>query len=242
MQVSLSIFRTPKRGNKTEEYEDAYWPLEPLSTASGLLRFAVADGATETSFAGEWARILTRAYCRDELSRKQIRKTLPLLEDEWRAGIETESLPWYAEEKLTQGAFATLVGLTLFDGEWESSAIGDSCLFQVRRGRVITSFPMTSASDFNNHPGLLSSNNRRWEDELENVKHASGTWEIDDEFYLMTDAIACWFLGAIEAGQPAAEICGLLQAGDRFEEWIDSLRNDSGMRNDDVTLLKIRVT
>jgi hypothetical protein len=238
MHASLSIFWAPKRGNKTEEYEDAYWPLEPPSIDSEILRFAVADGATETSFAGSWARILTEAYCDDRLNGKRIRKTLPQLEREWRSSIDTESLPWYAEEKLMQGAFATLVGLTLFAEGWESSAVGDSCLFQVRGDRLITAFPMTSAGDFNNHPGLLSSNNRRWEDELESVKHASGTWERDDEFFLMTDALSCWFLAATEAGQSVEEFVNRLG---NFEEWIESLRDESAMRNDDVTLMRIKL-
>ena len=241
MQVSLGIFWTPKHGNTSEEYEDAYWPPEPLSLQSTLLRFAVADGATETSFAGSWAQILTVAYCRDQMSGKRIRKTMPDLEEEWRSAIGKQPLPWYAEEKLSQGAFATLLGLTLFDGGWEASAIGDSCLFQIRGDRVITAFPMTCAGDFNNHPGLLSSDNRRWEDELETMNRTGGTWELHDEFYLMTDAMACWFLGAIEAGQQPAEIFHHLeQPSEGFVEWIESLRKD-GMRNDDVTLLKILV-
>jgi hypothetical protein len=242
MRVSLRIFWTPKRGNTTEEYEDAYWPPEPLSLDSKLLRFAVADGATETSFAGSWARILARAYCRDQMSSRKIRKVMPRLAEEWLATIEKESLPWYAEEKLSQGAFATLTGLTLFDGGWESSAIGDSSLFQVRDGRVITAFPMTCARDFNNHPGLLSSNNRRWENELGNLKRASGEWELHDDFYLMTDAMACWFLDAVEAGQSPPDIFDKLDKPEQgFDEWVESLRSDYGMRNDDVTLLKISV-
>ena len=238
MQVSLRIFWTPKRGNTTEEYEDAFWPPEPLTLQSKLLRFAVADGATETSFARSWAQILTRAYCRDQLSEKKIRKTMPRLEQEWRSAIGTHTLPWYAEEKLSQGAFATLLGLTVSDGEWQSTAIGDSCLFQIRGGRLITAFPMTRSADFSNHPPLLSSNNRRWTDELASVSRANGTWELSDEFYLMTDAIACWFLGAIEAGEPPEDVFRNLE---RFEEWIESLRGN-GMRNDDVTVLRISVS
>src|SRR5262249_53926449 len=124
MQISSRIFWTPKRGNTHEEYEDAFWPPEPLDIDSRLLRFAVADGATETSFARSWAQILTRAYCRDQLSEKKIRKHLPQLEQQWHSSIGKASLPWYAEEKLSHGAFATLLGLTVFDGTWQASAIG----------------------------------------------------------------------------------------------------------------------
>src|SRR5438105_4560754 len=144
MRTSLRIYWTPKRGNTQEEYEDAFWPPEPLDLHSKLLRFAVADGATETSFAGSWAQILTRAYCRDRLSQKRIHKTLPRLQQEWNSSITSKSLPWYAEQKLSQGAFATLLGLTLLDGTWQSTSIGDSCLFQIRRNSVVTAFPINS--------------------------------------------------------------------------------------------------
>jgi hypothetical protein len=237
MQASSRIFWAPKRGNTTDEDEDAFWPREPLALHSKLLRFAVADGATETSFAGSWARILTRAYCRDLLSEKKIRKTMPRLEQEWRSAIGNHTLPWYAEEKLNQGAFATLLGLTVSDGEWQATAIGDSCLFQVRGGGLVTAFPMTRAMDFSNHPCLLSSNSRRWTDELTHVDRAGGAWKPGDDFYLMTDAIACWFLGAIEREEPPEDAFRHLE---QFDEWIESLRG-GGMRNDDVTVLRISV-
>jgi hypothetical protein len=237
MQASLRIFWTPKRGNTTEEYEDAFWPPEPLELRSKLSRFAVADGATETSFAGSWAQILTRAYCRDRLSDKRIRKSLPRLQAEWHSSIGKKALPWYAEQKLEDGAFATLVGLTLSDDCWQSMAIGDSCLFQRRRNCVVTAFPMTSWQDFGNHPSLLSSNKGNWNNELVHVSHAGGRWEPGDVFYLMTDAMACWFLRSIEDGEPPTD--PLEQPGE-FEPWVESLRQ-RGMRNDDVTVLRISV-
>jgi hypothetical protein len=238
MQASLRILWAPKRGNTAAEYEDAFWPSEPLTLQSKLLRFAIADGATETSFARSWAQILTRAYCRDQLSNRKVRKNMPRLAEEWRAAIGNQPLPWYAEEKLSQGAFATFLGLTIIDGAWDATAIGDSCLFQIRADRVLTAFPMTHAEDFSNHPFLLSSNNRRWQDELAHVDQIRGTWEAGDEFYLMTDAIACWFLSAMEEGESPERVLLHLE---QFDEWIESLR-DGRMRNDDVTILRISVS
>ena len=237
MLVSLHVFWTPKRGNTPEEYEDAFWPPRPLTINSKLARFAVADGATETSFAGSWAQILTRAYCRDQLNGRKIRKHLPRLRQEWFSSIETHSLPWYAEQKLTGGAFAALLGLTLSNGEWQGTAIGDSCLFQVRGGRVLTTFPITNSKDFNNRPALLSSNSSNWNSELATIACARGPWEADDVFYMMTDAMACWFMRSIENGaQPEM----VFDCDQEFHRWIEDLR-ESGMRNDDVTLLRITV-
>jgi hypothetical protein len=247
MRVSLRVFWTPKLGNTPEEYEDSFWPPKPLTIDSKLLRFAVADGATETSFAASWAQILTRAYCRDQLSSgKKIRKQLPRLRREWFSSIETHSLPWYAEQKLNDGAFAALVGLTLSNGQWQATAIGDSCLFQVRGRRLLTTFPIANSEDFNNRPALLSSNSSNWQSELATIASARGAWEAEDVFYMMTDAMACWFLRSIENGvQPEMVFdCdreGAWGAPDaKFDRWIEGLR-ESGMRNDDVTLLRITV-
>jgi hypothetical protein len=245
MHISLRTFWLPKRGNTSEEYEDAFWPLEPVNLDSERFRFAIADGATESSFAGSWARLLVRAYCRDQLSEKKIRKQLPRLQKEWYSAIGSVSLPWYAEEKLTQGAFATMLGLTLCDGRssselaWDSTAIGDSCLFQVRGGEIITSFPIERSDQFNNHPMLMSSNSSNWNGELSHVAHARGAWEPTDVFYLMTDAIAGWFLKSVENGERPSTLLDQFHADGEFEQWIDSLRESGSMRNDDVTVLRI---
>ena len=237
MQISLRIFSLPKRGNTPGEYEDAFWPAAPLDVDAKRFRFAVADGATETSFAGSWARLLARAYCRDQLSEKKIRKQLPRLRQEWQSSIESASLPWYAEQKLSQGAFATVLGLTLNDGSWDSTAIGDSCLFQVRNGGIITAFPLTRSVEFSNRPALISSNSKNWCGELAQVTRTRGAWEPMDVFYLMTDAIACWFLRSIENGERG--IWDGLNDGGDFAQWIESLRDSGQMRNDDVTVLRI---
>jgi hypothetical protein len=50
--LSVQAFWLPKAGNTTKEYEDAF----DYSIAER--RFAVADGATDSAFAGHWARIL----------------------------------------------------------------------------------------------------------------------------------------------------------------------------------------
>jgi hypothetical protein len=240
MQISLRTFWLPKKGNTSEEYEDAFWPREAMTVSSDRFRFAVADGATESSFAGSWARLLVRAYCRDQLSDRKIRKQLPQLQREWYSSVETTSLPWYAEEKLAQGAFATMLGLTLFrersasELTWDSTAIGDSCLFQVRGGEIVTSFPIARSDEFNNRPMLVSSNSTDW-----TATRKSGAWKPTDVFYLMTDAIANWFLRSVENGEQPSALLDRIDGSEDFREWVDSLRDSGAMRNDDVTVLRI---
>src|SRR5205814_2951628 len=56
MQTSATAWWAPKSGNAANEYEDAY-AVKPDS-----LRFAVADGASETSFAKQWAELLVGRF------------------------------------------------------------------------------------------------------------------------------------------------------------------------------------
>ncbi|MDQ3816980.1 MAG: hypothetical protein M3362_04725, partial [Acidobacteriota bacterium] len=58
-----------------------------------------------------------------------------------------------------------------------------------------------------------------------------------DVFYLMTDALACWFLTEVENGNEPWMINRGPQK--RFEKWINKLRANMKIRNDDVTMFRI---
>jgi hypothetical protein len=59
----------------------------------------------------------------------------------------------------------------------------------------------------------------------------------------MTDALSRWFLSAVEAGgQPWQPLESLeAQTDNAFTEWVGRLRNDRQLRNDDTTLVSIRL-
>jgi len=73
---------------------------------------------------------------------------------------------------------------------------------------------------------------------------ARGDWRIGDRFYLMTDALAHWWLAEHEAGR--APWAALDRPGGRgrrrsFPDWVDDRRRRRHLRNDDVTLLRIEI-
>jgi hypothetical protein len=242
------VFSLPKAGNSPEDYEDAFWPDRSICQTAPRFSFAIADGATETSFAGLWARMLVRAWCRGALSKRRMFASLPALQRTWLQTVQTRPLPWYAEEKLRSGAFSSLLGFTVRevpeggDRIWEALAVGDSCLVQVRDDGVITSFPLTKAEAFDSRPVLLSSNHEGNRHLPEHISHLSGHWEPGDVFYLMTDALACWFLRSVETdGDPCTIMQDLLSqhGDDSFSCLVGDLRGTRQMRNDDVTLLAV---
>lgn len=259
MHLHAEPLSTPKAGNADSEYEDAFSPEDPVDAeGESQSRFAVADGATETSFSGIWARQLVKAYVAGAFEHLPDRSWLTELQDQWWSNVRNKEMPWYAEQKIESGTFAALVGLTLISespgsrqGLWHAEAIGDSCLFQVRGTEVLKKFPIESSQAFTNSPVLLPSKPDK------NLAFGclvadEGHWQCGDSFYLMSDALAAWFLSALERNEapwetlrdldrnfdhPTARKSGLKC----FRKWIETARAEGALRNDDVTLYRIEI-
>lgn len=238
MRIECNTFWFPKRDNAIEDYEDAAAPNKFIRKTFKIFRCAVADGAAEASFSALWAKLLVTGYC-DGLN-------IPKLQCDWRAQIPQGPLPWYVEEKAQKGAFATLVGLTIrASKEWEAQAIGDSCLVHTRAGVILQSLPLSKAEQFDNSPYLLSSKENHNQDLEQFWTREKGVWKVGDTFFLMTDALARWFFGRQERHKDALACLFELTDQESFNKFIERSNNDvdgqTRMRNDDVTLMKVRI-
>lgn len=256
MHATIRAYWFPKAGNGASDYEDAFWPRKPHDQTSPTIRLAVGDGATETSFSALWARLLVRSYGLGHLSPEDLSGRLPALQGRWLRLVGKEPLPWYAEAKLRDGAFSSLMGLTIEDdpgedgsqGRWEAMAVGDSCLFQVRGEELVASFPLERAEQFDSRPTLISSVPSGNAGLDEALRVARGVCRIGDVFYLMTDALACWFLRRLELrdGDPFYYL-NQIEDDSTFEEIVRTQREDrleDGqrlLRNDDVTIVRCRI-
>ena len=233
-----SVHCVPKQGNSEDEYEDA-WAADPA-----VGRFAVADGASETSFAGRWAQLLTEAYLAAPRPPDPA-EWLPDARRRWSAEVMGLELPWYAEMKREQGAFATLLGVKVRPpaadrhATWRAVGVGDSCLIRVRRNGQMRSFPLRKSSDFGNQPTLVGSRDVP----TMTPEQASGSLLPGDRLYLMTDALAQWFMQKREGGgrpwEDAMTVLSAPEPDEAFAGWMNELRDREELRNDDVTLLAI---
>ena len=234
-------FWLTKRGNEPDDYEDAC----AVDSAQG--RFAIADGATESSFARTWAKLLVDQYVELPVRWQQRwRDWLPPLQQRWVEEVGRRPLPWYAESKVEQGAFATFLGLLVEPVKcqrWWAVAVGDSCLFQVRDDQLLTAFPLIAASEFSNQPSLIGSRTPVDVVTAERERFCHGECRSGDRFFLATDALAHWVLKQHEQGaQPWQTILTACQPpADTFAAWIETLRDAHEIRNDDVTLIVIDV-
>ena len=169
-------------------------------------------------------------------------------QEEWRVAIPWDRVPWHGEAKARAGAFATLLGLTITTEagnsrrlSWRAVAVGDSCLFVVRDDRLWLSFPLEDAAQFDNSPALVCSNPDNAGDLWENIHRGDGECVAGDLFILASDALACWFLGRDAEGEkPWKTLLALNASG--WDTWVEEQRRAGSMRNDDTTLVIIRVT
>lgn len=241
----LSKLVFPKNGNAVSECEDAL----ALRSTNFFLKVALADGATESSFAKEWAGLLTNNLVKSRsrnFSQKSLIGRLPALRKQWLSEVTKNPLPWYAEAKLEMGAFSTFLGLAvdLKKQIYNCIGIGDCCLFQVRGNDLIFSFPIQNSNEFSNSPFLLTTNSQSDEELLNHLKIERQDAEKGDYLILMSDALACWFLSEDEkAERPWEILIGFSEetSESKFEDWLNTKRREKQIRNDDTTLIIIEL-
>jgi hypothetical protein len=215
---------------------------------------AVADGATETSFAALWAKLLVRSYGKYGPPLDPLDSDLTRIRAIWRKCVHRRPLPWYAEAKAEMGAFSSLLGLTISkddaagasSGKWTAHAVGDSCLFHIRGDECLEAFPLEKSEEFSSRPALLSSTAGSASSHCPSLRK-EGFWQQGDVFYLMTDALACWFLTKWERDERPLELLRKVQQQEAFTGLIISQRNvppedGTPLRNDDVTMIFCEMT
>jgi hypothetical protein len=231
-------FRVPRRDHALDECEDAC----ALDVSRG--RFAIADGAAESAQSGLWARLLVEEFVAADETGQPWPTWIEPLQRQWADATripDVQALPWFLEGRYRDGAFATFLGLTIDATRWQALAVGDSCLFQIRAGQLLLAFPLTHSSQFNSAPWLIGSRTPPDEIPARQALHLAGEWQPGDRFLLMTDALSRWFLSSTESGgNPWLAIEQMLQQGDAvFSDWIDRLRNERVLKNDDTTLVVV---
>ena len=215
-------------------------------------RVAVSDGASESAFAREWANVLVDAFVSRPpdtcgLTEDSMRDWLTAAQEKWCADVPWNLIPWHGEAKARAGAFATLLGLTVGTREgssrrlsWRAVGVGDSCLFVVRDDRLWLSFPLEDAAQFDNSPTLVCSNPDKVGELWDNVHQSGGECVVGDLFILASDALACWFLGRNAEGEKPWKTLLALGAS-VWTDWVEEQRHSGLMRNDDTTLVIIRI-
>ena len=251
----LRAFWTSKAGNRPEECEDAYafdpWACRLGSMGVDTARIAVSDGASESAFARSWSQVLSKAFIDRPLDlsgigQDALESWLAPGQQAWNATVPWDRIPWHGEAKARAGALATLLGLTISpagpDGlSWQAVAIGDCCLFIVRDGELLRSFPLEDAAQFNNTPVLICSNPANNRGLGDHVRQERGECVSGDFILLASDALACWMLEDHAGGGKPWDTLLALDSHQAWEEWVQTQRQERIMKNDDTTLVIVEV-
>lgn len=254
MRASVTTCWAPRAGSDAAQYEDAFTPRADGPRQARRLRFAMADGASESMLAGLWADLLVRTWCKAR--RRPLAQVLSAAAAAWEVELaayleerERNERPvqWFEEPGLERGAFATLLGLAFTtgadqsSGEWHAVAVGDTCLFQVRDDELLAAFPIKSSSEFDSAPKLVPSRVDDVERVLGRVDEERGEWRTGDTFFLATDAMAAWFLRSYEEGAPPWRVLARFATASTFSVWVDARRGERSLRNDDATVMRVDV-
>jgi hypothetical protein len=239
--LGVTSFRLPREGMRRDCCGDA------LSIRASSGRFALADGATEAFDSGRWAKLLARAWTTTPVvtGGEDVADALGRLGRALHRSWTRRPLAWFAEEKARQGSFATLLGFQLCGTTgWYAVAIGDSCLFQERAGELRVAFPLADPAEFGQRPALVPSLPQRHRSWARAVRVATGSVTPGDVFWLMSDAIACWYLGTwAHRGTARGELHQAMQAPDDspLSRLVSRERRARRLRDDDVAVLRIEV-
>ena len=218
--------------------EDAF--AGHLRTAS----VALADGASTSWQAGEWALQLCGAWVAQDgaWGPGEHETCVAAVQRSFQDPGHTQQAgpnQWFADEVARRGAFAAFLGVS-FDisaGQsvtYRALSVGDVCLLHYRNGMLVASFPITSSDELNSQPELISSSLGR---RTTPPKESSGEMELGDVLVLATDGVAGYLLGEDASGERLHALTYGSVADVTQALW--AARATGAMVDDDYTLVRV---
>ena len=248
MRLDSRLFILAKDADQPSTFQDAC----TMDAERGVA--AIADGVSSALFSGPWASILAEAAVADlpdPTDPQAFADWLQQQREKWPARIDTSSLAWFQRAKLPSGAFSTLLWLRVTEldhaeaGSYggyrlRAHAIGDSCLFHVRNGELVRTFPLQSAAELDADPIVLGSVDLK-RDQFLQFATLDEVCYAEDQLILCTDALAEWALRGYETGDAPVWEHFWEMSDEDWRNGILWLRQERQMRVDDSTMLLLRV-
>lgn len=235
-------FQRQKAGNSALEWEDG--------AGHSDTRFVVVDGATEAYDSLRWVEQLVASFVHTgpPITPDALGGWFEVMQRQWVAEAPAQFASLIEEYKFhTDGSFATFVGGALvgLDGpqpRWEAAALGDTVLFHVRGGRLLTHFPALSVDDFGLVPDGVDTRPAALPQMLNQLTFGRGPLLPGDLLFVATDAFAHWMLQQVATSQDVLwSTLAELDHEATFTDLVADQRTGGRLRNDDVTLLRVRI-
>lgn len=244
MKIKLKGFITSKESELYSDCADHY------AFSKENLKFAISDGVSRSFFPKFWSRILVEKYVEKETWKEE--DFIQYSQEHWQNEVDeivkspdTMYFTRNAYNRKTPG-LATFVGLQFLPKEkkWIAQALGDSFLFFVPKDCKDfdkDTIKLSSKDEpfvFDNYPDYLSSIGDLHKGDSRKIK---GKELKDGTFYLMTDALAEWFLQG-KGIENAITTIENIKSQEQFIETIDNERKANRLHNDDSALLIIEIS
>ena len=111
----------------------------------------------------------------------------------------------------------------------------------VRQNDLAVAFPLQESGQFNTTPPLVCSNPANNGSVWSHVLQLEGECVPGDVIFLASDALACWILQEHESGGRPWETLLSLDSTRIWTEWVQTRRKERQMRNDDTTMVTVKV-
>jgi hypothetical protein len=264
MWAQMVIFYGAKEGYAPSDWEDGAMGgsfQTERARRPDLFRFVVTDGATETYAARQWVDLLIGSFmspggtgpanghgaaCWPDIERDSLSAWFRAMQERWWQSPPAAS-DAIEQLKLRQGTLATfvggqMVGLDTMTPQWKAATLGDSVLFHVRDGQLIDQVPRLGSADFDTTPDGVSTRPERLDRMSGELRLREGQLAPGDTIFVATDAFARWMITRLEADDEALwpRLCALDHPV-VFDKLVAAERQAGAMRDDDVTLMRIRI-
>lgn len=230
----LESFSLAKEGAAIGENEDSF----AVDPSTGTI--AVSDGASSSFGSRVWSRALVDVVVENggPLAEPFVGTVMAPAAVQWKQHHEAGELPWWAQEGLRRGGFATLLVVRVGNGPtgraWQALAVGDSCVFHLRESKsgwqLLRAFPLETTEAFGSHPVLLSSVSPA---PTEGIEFAGGQLAGGDVLIAATDAVSEWLLG-----DPSRLTFAVTASIAEVASAVSAARQDRSMVNDDATFVR----
>ena len=243
MALSVKYFLVVKDGSPPEHNDDA----ASADVAQG--RFAVSDGAAESGFSRIWSKLLVDQFVSHHAgSPKDWSAWLPEAQQRWLAELQGVEIPWYGERQFADGCVRHV------SGAGRSRHGIPPALARGRGGRYLplphqrrkagTGVPLGRLHRVQLHAQADRFAFSRCRDRGQAFRFRPRFRGTGDRLWLMSDALAKWCLAEDESRRPPWNGLASLIAPDSaadFAAWVDQLRSQRGLHNDNVTLMAIEL-
>ena len=235
MKINIKGFITSK---KSELYSDC---ADNYAINIEHNKFSISDGVSKSFFPKIWSDILVNKYV-NQKDWKDNNEFIVESQKEWQSKIDEivnqPETKWFTKSQYNRKdpALATFVGLQFLesDQKWIAQALGDSFLFFISKGSTEIEIQLSSKKEpivFDSFPDYFSSNSIHPQKGKIKIKERP---IVEGTFYLMTDALAEWFLLNTEQ---AKQTLDNIKTQEQYLETIVNERNANRLNDDDSAVL-----